>query len=148
MEHYWNTRKPTVPTIPTDNITQHDDNSILSDFDPHRLILIANQTEDEGWQSEKCWYLKDLPANVTKDTDIVEWWQVCVVVVCRFPSQLILLITICYRSTVNHTLPFTVLQSTTSPVKLHQCLVNVFSQPGVKLQQNDGLNLGKHCLKN
>jgi hypothetical protein len=84
MEHYWNTRKPTVPTIPTDNITEHDDNSILSDFDRHRLALIANQAEGEGWQSEKRRYLEDLPANVTKDTDIVEWWQVCVVVVCRF----------------------------------------------------------------
>ena len=84
MEHYWNTSKPTALTNRTNDIIQHDENSILSDFDRHRLTLIANQTEDEGWQSEKCRYLKDLPANVTKDTDIVEWWQVCVVAVCRF----------------------------------------------------------------
>ena len=41
---------------------------------------------------------------------------------------------------MNDTPPFAILQLTTSPVKLHQCLVNVFSQPGMKLQQNDGLN--------
>jgi hypothetical protein len=75
MEHYWNIRKPTVPTKPADNIIQHDDNSILSDFDRHHLTLIANQTEDEGWKSEKSQYLLDLPAilaaNIMKDSDIV-----------------------------------------------------------------------------
>jgi ribosomal protein L11 methylase PrmA len=80
MEHYWNTRKRTALTNPTNDIIQDDANSILSDYDRHRLNLIANQTEDEGWQSEKCRYLKDLPAKVTKETDIVEWWQVCVAV--------------------------------------------------------------------
>jgi hypothetical protein len=80
MEHYWNTRKQTTPpTNRTNDIIQHDENSILSDFDRHRLTLIANQTEGEGWQSEKARYLGDLPANVTKETDILEWWQVCVV---------------------------------------------------------------------
>lgn len=64
---------------PTD-IAQPDNNdSVLSEFDLHRLTLLANQTQDEGWQSEKCRYLDDLAADVTKETDIVEWWQVCVV---------------------------------------------------------------------
>jgi hypothetical protein len=81
MEHYWNIRvKPTAPRNSTDDITENDDNSILSEYDRHRLALIANQTEEEGWQSEKFRYLKDLPANVSKDTDIVEWWQVCFVI--------------------------------------------------------------------
>ena len=41
-----------------------------------------------------------------------------------------------------------VLHLTTSLVRLHQYLANVFSQLGVKLQRNDGLNLGRHGLKN
>src|SRR5882762_1239474 len=81
MEQYWNTRiKPTAPTNPTDDITDPEEDSILSEFDRHRLTLIANQTEDEGWQSEKARYLKDLPTNITKETDIVEWWQVCLII--------------------------------------------------------------------
>ena len=91
MEKYWNTRSndsnPTAPTNPADNlnITQPDgDNSVLSEFDHHRLTLLANQTEDEGWQMEKCRYLKDLPPNVTKDTDIVEWWQVCAMILINY----------------------------------------------------------------
>ena len=77
MERYWKARSTTVPTSePTNDVTQPDE-SILSEFDRHRLTLLSNQSEDEGWQSEMRQYLKDLPANVTKDTDIVEWWQVC-----------------------------------------------------------------------
>jgi len=32
--------------------------------------------DNEGWASELWRYLKDLPTDVTKDTDIIEWWQV------------------------------------------------------------------------
>jgi hypothetical protein len=54
------------------------DESIISDFDRHRLTLLCQDSEqDGGWEAEIRRYLKDLPANVTKDTDIVEWWQVC-----------------------------------------------------------------------
>ena len=74
-----------MPTKPTnlpdaDDIMEPGDDSVLSDFDCHRLTLLTNQAElqDEGWQSEMRRYLKDLPADVTKDTDIVKWWQVCV----------------------------------------------------------------------
>ena len=52
MEHYWNIRaKPTVPRNLTDNITQDDDNTVLSEYDCHCQTLVANQTK-EGWQSE------------------------------------------------------------------------------------------------
>jgi hypothetical protein len=51
------------------------DKSIVSEFDQHRLSLVSKEQE-EGWQAEICWYLKDLPANVTKDSDVVAWWQV------------------------------------------------------------------------
>ena len=78
MERYWNDRiKLTAPTNPTAGpVANNNCDSILSEFDHHRLALLANQTQDEGWLLEKC---QDLPANVTKDTDIVEWWQVSVV---------------------------------------------------------------------
>jgi len=52
-----------------------DNHSIFSEFDHHRLTLVSGQ-EGDGWRAELRQYLKDMPANVTKDTDIVEWWQV------------------------------------------------------------------------
>lgn len=84
MERYWKARltTPTAPTEPADNITQPNDESILSEFDRHRLTLLSNQADDEGWQSEMRRYLKDLPAEVTKETDIVKWWQVCASIAC------------------------------------------------------------------
>jgi hypothetical protein len=51
------------------------DESIASEFDRHCHTLVSEEQE-EGWQAEIRWYLKDLPADVTKDTDIVAWWQV------------------------------------------------------------------------
>jgi hypothetical protein len=49
--------------------------SVLSEFDRFRLGRVTRDS-DEGWSSELRRYLKELPADVTKDTDIVEWWQV------------------------------------------------------------------------
>jgi len=84
MEQYWKTRSTTPPVSTTedpDDLAQPSQESLLSEFDRHRLALLSSQDEDEGWQSEMRRYLKDLPADVTKDTDIVKWWQVCVSVV-------------------------------------------------------------------
>ena len=79
MERYYKNQRITTPTpaqpAPADN------NSILSDFDRHQRTLLLCQ-EGEGWQVELCQYLKDMPADVTKDTDIVEWWQVCIWLRC------------------------------------------------------------------
>jgi hypothetical protein len=49
--------------------------SVLSEFDRFRLGRVTRDNE-EGWAPELRRYLKELPADVTKDTDIVEWWQV------------------------------------------------------------------------
>jgi hypothetical protein len=73
MERYYQRQQNTNPT-PTQAPPTNND-SILSDFDRHRLTLLLGQ-EGEGWQAELRRYLKDMPANVTKDTDIMEWWQV------------------------------------------------------------------------
>jgi len=61
--------KPTPTQAPNDN------NSVLSEFDRYWLMLLSGQA-GEGWQAELRRYLKDMPTNVTKDMDIVEWWQV------------------------------------------------------------------------
>ena len=50
--------------------------SFLSEFDRHHLQLIL-QGNSEEWQSELRRYLDDVPADVTRDIDIVKWWQVC-----------------------------------------------------------------------
>jgi hypothetical protein len=49
--------------------------SIISDYDIYRQTLVASE-DDEGWAAELRHYLKDMPADVMKETDIVEWWQV------------------------------------------------------------------------
>jgi len=48
---------------------------VLSEYDKLREMLITNDAE-EGWSSELRRYLKSMDRDVTKDTDIVEWWQV------------------------------------------------------------------------
>jgi hypothetical protein len=80
MEEYWKARPTATPVVPTEDPNQPSHGSLLSDFDRHRLALLSGP-QDEGWQSEMRRYLKDLPADVTKDTDIVKWWQVCVSIV-------------------------------------------------------------------
>ena len=52
------------------------DDSITSKFDWHCLSLMS-QEKHEGWEAESHWYLKELPTNVRKDSDILQWWQVC-----------------------------------------------------------------------
>jgi hypothetical protein len=52
--------------------------SVLSDYDRYRRTLLA--TECDGWEAELRRYLKDMPADVSPETDIVEWWQVCLVI--------------------------------------------------------------------
>ena len=61
--------------MPTLSISPTNNDLVLLDFDCHCLTLLLGQ-EGEGWQAELCWYLKDMPTDVTKDTDIMKWWQV------------------------------------------------------------------------
>lgn len=49
---------------------------VLSEFDKHRKTLLSNDA-DEGWASELRRYLGTMQHDVMKDTDIVQWWQVC-----------------------------------------------------------------------
>lgn len=77
MKKYWQARPAAqnLATQSTPNTAQADETSILSDFDHHRLTLLASRADNEGWQTELRRYLKDVPSDVMKDTDIVEWWQ-------------------------------------------------------------------------
>jgi hypothetical protein len=46
------------------------------DYDRLRRGLLAKTIQNEGWRSELCRYLDDMPSDVSKDTDVVEWWSV------------------------------------------------------------------------
>ncbi|KIK94159.1 hypothetical protein PAXRUDRAFT_143470 [Paxillus rubicundulus Ve08.2h10] len=80
MEECWNDWPVTdeqskQPTSTTEN----NKNDILeSEFDCHcHELLQKTMTEigNGGWRAELHHYLSDLPSNVSKDTDIVEWWS-------------------------------------------------------------------------
>ena len=73
MERYSRNQLVDMNPTPAPTLLAESD-SILSDFDCHRLTLLLGQ--EEGWGAELRQYLKDMPANVTKETDIMEWWQV------------------------------------------------------------------------
>jgi hypothetical protein len=76
MEQYWKDQQivATPKPVPVPHrLPEANSNSILSDFDHHHLALLSSKGKDEGWQAELWWYLKDLPADVTKDTDIIKW---------------------------------------------------------------------------
>jgi hypothetical protein len=50
------------------------ENCSQSLFDRYRQSLVSKD-DDEGWHSEYRRYLKDSrPADVKKDTDVVQWW--------------------------------------------------------------------------
>ena|ERR1700679_2437487 len=77
MEKYWENRPRSTPStgIPTNDEDIQVTASVLSDFDRYRRSLVAIE-DDEGWQSELRRYLKDMPADVTAETDIIRYWQV------------------------------------------------------------------------
>jgi hypothetical protein len=48
----------------------------MSEYDIHRRALLNESISNEDWQLELRRYLSDVPAEVTRDTDIVDWWSV------------------------------------------------------------------------
>ena len=48
---------------------------VLSEFDKVRKTLLTDDAR-EGWASELCRYLGTMQGDVSKETDLVEWWQV------------------------------------------------------------------------
>ncbi|KIM65342.1 hypothetical protein SCLCIDRAFT_113112 [Scleroderma citrinum Foug A] len=51
--------------------------TLHSDFDRHRRHALeqAGRKNNIGWSIELRRYLKDLPTDVSKDTDIITWWS-------------------------------------------------------------------------
>ena len=77
MAEYYNQRPVTVPErvnpgIPTVEVREV---RVLSEFDRLRETLLTDDAE-EGWASELRRYLNTMQRDVTKETDLVEWWQV------------------------------------------------------------------------
>jgi len=76
MAQYYNTRPPAIPLQKnTATLDNDDDSVVLSEFDKHREALLTADA-DEGWASELRRYLGTFQRDVTKNTDLVEWWQV------------------------------------------------------------------------
>jgi hypothetical protein len=139
MERYWKDRQTVLTPEPaaTTELPETNNDSILSDFDRHHLALLASQDSDSdsGWQPELWRYLKDLPANVTKDTNIVEWWQVC-----SFTMSYKSDINTIYRSMDTLIPLFNILPLITSLVGHHPSHASGFSLQVVKLQQSAMIN--------
>lgn len=77
MEKYYKsrTRAPCDPTTQDDGRTANTE-TLISEYEQYCQMLLKRD-EDEGWASELRGYLSDRPVDVTKDTDVVLWWQVC-----------------------------------------------------------------------
>ena len=78
MEEYWDCQpRAQSPTpTPSTSTSMNASASILSDYNWYQQTLLAVE-HNKGWAAELQCYLKDMPADVTKETDIVEWWQLC-----------------------------------------------------------------------
>lgn len=74
MEEYYQRRPGRSSTSKPEN-EDPENKTILSEYDRYRQLLVEKD-DDEGWASELRRYLKARPADVTKDTDIIQWWQV------------------------------------------------------------------------
>ena len=48
---------------------------LVSEYDQYHQTLV-DMDDDEGWASELRRYLKDRLVDVSKETDVVQWWQV------------------------------------------------------------------------
>jgi len=82
MAEYYQDRPLTPPQ--QEKNRSHIDEAIstspLSEYDKVRETLLTTNVE-EGWSSELRCYLGTMQRDVTKDTDLIEWWQVS-----RYPS--------------------------------------------------------------
>jgi len=74
--HLWATRAndPNGSPSPTASL-QEGSESLLSKYDQHCLMLISEEV-DEEWAAELQRYLKEVPADITWETDIIKWWLV------------------------------------------------------------------------
>ena len=88
MEQYWRdhpvpaAQKSSAPDHAPDRPWMYKPNpeGILSDFHRHRMHLAKNNDDsrEETWLAELRRYLGVIEPDVTVDTDVVDWWQVCI----------------------------------------------------------------------
>lgn len=62
------------PTTDSDDATNKS-KALVSEYDRYRNSLM-DLDDNGGWASELRRYLRDRPVEVSKETDIVQWWQV------------------------------------------------------------------------
>jgi hypothetical protein len=81
MEEYWengqrNSESQSSHSLPPTTSSSTVADTLESEFDHHRHLLIHhnNHTDGGGWKAELHRYRDDLPIDITKETDIVEWW--------------------------------------------------------------------------
>lgn len=76
MQEYWQEREDAHGADAATGIPQRDDETLESEYDRHRRTLIekAGHRATLGWAAELRRYFADLPENVTKSMDIVDWW--------------------------------------------------------------------------
>ena len=83
MEDYWGEIKAsTTAKVTSSSPTNHSSKRPLeSEYDRHRrerLLQVKTCSDNGGWKAELRQYLNDIPTDVSKETDIVAWWAVCV----------------------------------------------------------------------
>jgi hypothetical protein len=79
MEDYWEDVQVSScslvpPTTPSSSVVK----TLESEFDCHHHMLIQQSSHNDGggWKAELHQYLSDLPVDVLKETDTIEWWAV------------------------------------------------------------------------
>jgi hypothetical protein len=78
MEYYWKVRAAVpseTPEPPAVKLRDDGDSSIATEYDCLRRSRLLPDNQDNGWEAELRQYLKDFTEDITKDSDIVEWWQ-------------------------------------------------------------------------
>lgn len=140
MAQYYENRPSAIPFAQTspnltdsENLNATQQAPVLSDYDVHHETLI-NDDMEEGWASELRRYLGRMERNVTKETDLVEWWQVrdLVLTLIYIPN------TITHRTMHSYFLHWHVLLLMFSLLKLRPFLVKGYSQEVNRLRLTVG----------
>jgi len=77
MREYYKIRPTAVATsVVNQDMRSSSNDQTVSEYDKHRNTLLSQDTH-EGWASELWRYLGTMQRDVTKETDIEQWWQVC-----------------------------------------------------------------------
>ena len=84
MQEYWDDKPtPQANMLQTATAVADEGNhatTLASEYDHHHRALIektaTTHADCGGWKHELRSYFSSIPADVSKDTDIIEWWSV------------------------------------------------------------------------